>query len=87
MDKQNVGGIIMVIFDFDNMEFPNSNSKPCIRIDIRDSTKIVEYPSITKAADDIVVSATNIKYCCNKNKGLKTPIYRVKDWYFIYKED
>lgn len=77
----------MVIFDFNNMKLPNSNSKPCIRIDIRDSTKRVEYSSIIEAAEAIVSTVTNIRTCCDRNKGLRTPKYRVKDWYYIYKED
>lgn len=75
----------MVIFDFDKVDF--SNSKACIRIDIRKPFTRVEYNSLTEAADAIVNNVSTIRICCNKNRGLRTPKYRVKDWFFIYKED
>lgn len=75
----------MVVFDFDKVDL--SNNKPCIRIDIRKPFTRVEYPSLIQAADDIVNSVTTVRLCCNKNKGLRTPKYRVKDWFFVYKED
>lgn len=72
-------------FNFDLLNMFDNNLKPCIRININDPNDIVEYPSIRKAADDIVYNAMHIRVCCKRNLGLRQPRYRIKNWYFIYK--
>lgn len=76
----------MVIFDFNSYSALKDNSRPCIRINIYNSKDRVEYPSISAAAEDLVYNAHIIRKCCNNNRNLRSPVFRVKDWFFIYKD-
>lgn len=75
----------MAVLELKHNVLKINNFKPCIRIDIKNPNNRKEFISLSKAADSIVNTTTNVRNCCDKNKGLKNPIYRVKDWYFIYK--
>lgn len=77
----------MVVFDFDKAVVYRHQSKPCIRIRIDDPTVRKEYDSLYQAAKDTNTTINSVSNCCERNKTSRVLRYRVKDWYFIYKDD
>lgn len=77
----------MVVFDFDKAVVYRHQSKPCIRIRINNPTVRKEYDSLYQAAKDTNTTLNSVSNCCERNKTSRVLRYRVKDWYFIYKDE
>lgn len=77
----------MVVLDFKKPLQIVRRNKPCIRIKVNDSSNITEYITLYKAAEANNITITEVTSCCDRNKDFGSLKYRIKEWYFIYKDE